>query len=192
MTSIVVTGKKTHMAKRFTTIGLAASLIACSFVLQSPAMGQEAGSLPGGASSLEETYQDWRLVCRVADEKKQCGISQQQTRKDGQRMLTIELHNGPDNILDGNLVLPFGLLFDTGVTIQIDEQAAKSPLSFRTCLLAGCIVPLTFEDETITALRSGTALKAQVKTADGRGLAFSISLKGLSAALDRIDTLLNG
>lgn len=180
------------MMERFTTIGLAASLIICSFVLQSPATGQEAASLPGGASSLEETYQDWRVVCRVTDGKKQCGASQQQTRKDGHRVLTIELHPGPDNTLDGNLVLPFGLLFDTGVTIQIDEQAATNPLSFRTCFLAGCIVPLQFDEATIAALRSGAALKADVKTADGRDVAFSISLKGLSAALDRVNALVNG
>src|SRR5690606_3009921 len=185
-------GGNINMKKRFTTIGLAATLIVCPFLLQSPVMGQEAVSLPGGASSLEETYQDWRVVCRVADEKKQCGTSQQQTRKDGQRVLTIELHPGPDNMLEGNLVLPFGLLFETGVTVHIDEQTAENPLSFRTCLLAGCIVPLQFEQATIAALRTGAALKAQAKTADGRDVAFSISLKGLSAALDRVNMLLNG
>jgi len=180
------------MTSRLIVIDLVASFIAFFLVLQSPVMGQDAGSLRGGASSLEETHQDWRVICRVADGKKQCGISQQQTRKDGQRILTIELHNGPDNMLDGNLVLPFGLLFGTGVRIQIDEQAAKNPLSFRTCFLAGCIVPLQFNPASRAALRSGTALKVQARTADGRDVAFSISLRGLSAALDRIYTLMNG
>lgn len=64
------------------------------------------------------------------------------------------------------------------------------PLRFRTCVPAGCVVPLSFDSDRVTALGKGTALKIKISSADtSQGVSFTISLKGFAAALDRIKAL---
>lgn len=163
-------------------------LIACTAVTPAAlAQDTSSSSLPGGASSLQETYQDWRVACRLIEATKRCALSQQQARQDGQRVLAIELQAGADNGVTGNLILPFGLLLDAGVTLQIDEQPAMAPLPFRTCLPAGCAVPITLDQAEVDALRAGTTLNLTAKAGDTeQDLALAISLNGFSTALDRI------
>lgn len=163
--------------------------LAALMAFATPAQAQEAAStLPGGASSLQETYQDWSLACQGAPQTV-CVITQQQVQQNGQRVLAIELTRNGEDALSGNLVLPFGLLLDAGVTLQIDEGETQAPLRFSTCLPAGCLVPLAFDAEQVAALRTGTALKINVQGMDASETALSISLKGLSAAIDRLAAL---
>jgi invasion protein IalB len=172
-----------HFSKTCVTAALA--LLA----LTAPTRAQEADStLPGGASSLQEAYQDWNLACQSAP-KIVCAISQQQTQQNGQRVLAIEFSKSSDDSLTGNLVLPFGLLLDAGAVLQIDDAPPQTPLKFSTCRPVGCVVPLSFDPVTADALRAGTALRVKVQSTDMKELAFSISLKGLAAALDRLRVL---
>lgn len=115
----------------------AALLIACAVLSSSMVLAQDAPSLPGGASSLQDTFGDWRVACQIVDTTRRCALSQQQARQDGQRVLAIELQSGPDNTVTGNLILPFGLLLNAGVSLQIDEQSPMDTQFFRTCLPAG-------------------------------------------------------
>ncbi len=168
---------------------LAAAAAVALASLPIPAFAQEAGStLPGGASSLQETYQDWSLGCQGTPTIA-CAISQQQTQQNGQRILAIELRNGEDDAVSGNLVLPFGLQLETGATLQIDDGPQREPLRFFTCLPAGCLVPVSFDAKTVAALRIGTALRVKVQGMDRKDVALSISLKGLAPALDRLKTV---
>lgn len=154
-----------------------------------PIRAQEAvTTLPGGASSLQEAYQDWNLACQSTP-KVVCAISQQQTQQNGQRVLAIEFPGNTDDTVTGNLILPFGLLLDAGATLQIDDAPPQKALRFSTCLPGGCVVPLNFDAKTVAALRAGTALLVKVQGTDTREVAFSISLKGLAAALDRLKVL---
>ncbi|QCI66762.1 invasion associated locus B family protein [Phreatobacter stygius] len=155
-----------------------------------PAAAPVASTLPGGASSLQETYQDWQVACLQQGAGKRCALSQQQADPQSrQRVLAIELTTVADKA-EGVLVLPFGLALDKGVTLQIDDGPVGQPLRFRTCLPAGCLVPLSFDARAVATLRRGTAIKAKVTTDDGRETTFSISLKGLAPALDRTAVLL--
>jgi len=52
-------------------------------------------SLPGGASSLRETYQDWQVACVMRTNTKTCGLSQMQTQQNGQRVLAHRLPATP-------------------------------------------------------------------------------------------------
>lgn len=163
--------------------------MAALLALSAPVAAQNAGSsLPGGASSLQETYQDWSLSCQSA-QKVVCAVSQQQSQQNGQRVLAVELRGGAEGGISGNLVLPFGLLLDSGAVLQIDDGQPRAPLRFSTCVPAGCLVPLTFDAKTIAALRPGTALKIKVQNMDKQEVTLSISLKGLAAALDRLKAL---
>ena len=150
-----------------------------------PAAGSAASALPGGASSLQETYDDWQVACGQQGGVKRCAMGQQQISKENrQRVLGIELWPSGDK-LQGALMLPFGLALDQGVTLQVDDAAPSQPLHFRTCLPGGCVVPLGFDGRSLTALLHGTALKVKA-VVDGGGIApFTISLKGFSGAYNR-------
>lgn len=160
-------------------------------MLVAPAFAQQnVPALPGGASSLQETYQDWSLSCQTSASSVVCAVSQQQTQQNGQRILGVELtHN--NNTLAGNLILPFGLLLDAGATLQIDDGQPLEPQRFSTCLPAGCIVQLSCDGQTVSALRAGSVLKIKVTSTDQRDLTLSVSLKGLAPALDRLKALGN-
>jgi invasion protein IalB len=134
---------------------------------------------------LQETYDDWQVACGQQGGVKRCAMGQQQISKENrQRVLDIELWPAGDK-LEGALMLPFGLALDQGVTLQVDDAAPGQPLHFRTCLPGGCVVPLSFDGRSLTALLHGTALKLKA-VVDGGGIApFTISLKGFAGAYNR-------
>lgn len=159
--------------------------------LAGEASAQEQGALAGGASSLRETYEDWTVNC-VQKQGKHCLLQHQQTQQNGQRILVIEVvGSGDGKTATGTLVVPFGLALDAGVSLQIDEQPSKAPVRFSTCLPAGCVVPVSFDDKFLAALRTGTTLKTMAKAVNtNEPIAFSVPLKGFSAAFDRVTALM--
>jgi invasion protein IalB len=159
-----------------------------------PAQAQAAAStLPGGATSIQETYQDWLVACAQGQAATHnCAFSQTQTNQNGQRVLSIELT--PDTggrTAHGNLVLPFGLYLDAGASLQIDDGATGEVNRFATCLAAGCVVPVRFGEAAMPFLRAGQKLNVHTRAGDGsQVLVFPISLAGFSGALDRTLQLL--
>lgn len=148
-----------------------------------------APTLPGGATSLQERYQDWQVACAVQGSVKRCATSQQQVDpKSGQRVLGVELAMAGDKA-EGALLLPFGLAFESGIILQIDDGAAGPVQRFRTCLPSGCVVPLSFDARATAALRKATSLKVKANADGGGDTTFSVSLKGFAGALDRAATL---
>ncbi|MGB6118333.1 MAG: invasion associated locus B family protein [Mesorhizobium sp.] len=151
-----------------------------------------AQGLPGGASSLNETHGDWTVACTTPGGAVRCAASQTQVNGENrQRILAAELTaTEGGKAAGGLLVLPFGLRLDSGVRLAIDEAAADETLRFSTCLPAGCLVPLSFDAAELMALQSGKALSITATANDGgQETAFSISLKGLSSALSRVNQL---
>jgi invasion protein IalB len=144
---------------------------------------------PGGASAVSETYKDWSVSCVLHDAGKRCALTQTQTQQGGQRVLAIELNAPSGNSLTGMLALPFGLALDSGASLQIDDKPPGQPLRFRTCLPAGCLIPLNFDAAMIAALRSGTALKIKAQADGGKETVLTVSLQGFPAALDRTAVL---
>ncbi|TPK75654.1 invasion associated locus B family protein [Mesorhizobium sp. B2-4-15] len=171
----------------------AAAISAVAFAALVPAalaqQQQQQGSLPNGASSLQETYQDWQLACSMQDNARVCTVTQDQTQKNGQRLLAVELRVGQKGGLIGTLLLPFGILFDPGVTPQIDDQPPMAQQRLRTCLPTGCIVVFPIDRPTLGKMKVGSVLKLNVTTAAETPLTFPVSLNGLSAALDRMVAL---
>jgi invasion protein IalB len=145
-------------------------------------------NLPGGATSLNETHGDWRVTCATQESIVRCAVSQVQVNNQNrQRVLTVELlATERGGSAEGTLVLPFGLALDRGVVLSIDEGEPRPPLRFSTCLPAGCLVPLTFNTDAVTAMRAGTTLKVKATANDsGQEVNFSISLSGFTSALAR-------
>jgi invasion protein IalB len=152
-----------------------------------PAAAQ--AQLPSGAQTVAETYQDWQMVCTQPKGGKHCAVGQQQTdSKSGQRILAIELQPQGDKA-DGVLVLPFGLTLDKGVALRIGETDLGPGLRFKTCLPQGCMVPVSIDAKALAALRKASALTVNAFGDNDQPMAFSISLKGFGAALDRAGVL---
>lgn len=172
-----------------TTARISAFLaICCAGTLAAHA--QQAPALPGGATSLNETHGDWTVACIVQDNNKRCTLSQQQVdAQSRQRMLAIELGAAADGKTQGALVLPFGLALDKGVVLRVDEGEPLPALAFRTCLPAGCVVPVSLDPAMISALRKGKKLQLEAVADGGKPVSFSISLAGLAGALDRLAEL---
>ena len=152
-------------------------------------VAETGSSLPGGASSLNETYKDWRVACAQDGSVKRCALSQVQAQQNGQRVLAIELEAPSGDTVSGTLVLPFGLALEPGVTFQIDDRPAMEPVRFRTCVPVGCLVPVIFDAPILAALRAGAALKVKAVADGGAAAPFSISLLGFGTALDRVAML---
>ena len=149
-----------------------------------------AGTLPGGASSLQESFEDWQVHCAAQADAKRCTLSQEQANaQTHQRVLAIELGGGNSDKVDGILVLPFGLSLQSGATVQLDDTEVVASLKFRTCLPAGCILPFSFDTKTLAELRKGTALTINAVADGGAATNFKVSLKGFSGALDRTASL---
>lgn len=154
-----------------------------------PAQGRLT-TFPEGATTVKESYSDWQVSCTVRDQLKHCSMIQQQTNsKSRQRVLAIELQMDGDG-MRGALVLPFGMALENGVALQVDEGPIGNPLRFRTCVPTGCLVPLTFDAALMTALGTGAVLKVNAVADGDKAIAFNISLKGFSAAHNRIEKLL--
>jgi invasion protein IalB len=101
-------------------------------------------------------------------------------------VLAIELRKDGNDALPGNLIQPFGLLLNGGAFLKIDGGQQGKPLRFSTCMPVGCLVPLSFDADSIANLRVGTVLCVKVQSADTKEVALSVSLKGFSAAFDRL------
>jgi invasion protein IalB len=153
---------------------------------------QTSSALSSGATSVNETYNDWVVLCSATDKGRACLMTQQQRKKDtNQLVLAMELNSVSAEEVRGNLLLPFGLRLGDGVTLQINDGPVSKPLPFATCLPTGCIVQLAFDAATLKALKVSDTLKLIAKAHDGgQDVVFGVSLKGFSAAHDRVLALL--
>jgi invasion protein IalB len=145
---------------------------------------------PGEATSVQENYDNWTVLCARKDGKRLCTVSQQQMDKDTrQRVMAVELTEVGPTKATGSLLLPFGLAVSKDVALEIDGAAIGPPLHFRTCFTPGCLVALNFDGTTIANLKKGAALAVKVTGDNGQPIAFSLPLKGFASAYDRTAAL---
>jgi len=150
----------------------------------------QTGALPTDARSVQENYDDWTVACVQRDAKRLCSLSQQQLDKDSrQRVVALELSSVAADKADGTLLLPFGLALDQKVILQLDGAQFGSPLPYRTCLAAGCLVKVSLDTRSIGDLKKATALTVKTTADGGQPLTFTLSLKGFASAFDRTAAL---
>ena len=147
--------------------------------------------MPGGASSLVETYEDWGVICRAPGDLTSCLARQvQSNNQTKQVVLTAEIAKLPDGKFAGALMLPLGLSLAQGAQLKLADTPLGSARPFSTCLPQGCLVPLDITDDVIAKLKAGSAITVAVTTAaPAQPLTFTVSLKGLSGALNRVNEL---
>jgi len=149
-------------------------------------------SLPGGASSLSETHNDWTVTCSVQAEGKRCVFSQALGNKQtGQRLLSMELQP-KDGAVEGVILAPFGLRLAKGLTLKVDDkEQLGEPAGFTTCVEAGCVVPIEFTSEQVSKLASGETLTVNAENGStSEPVVLTISLNGFDAARKRAAELM--
>jgi len=177
-------------------LGMFSALSALSAVnmsVPSLAHAQGAGSSPASASALKEMHGDWSVTCadRVQGQAqaKACVVSQTQIDPTShQRVVTMEIAPSlsPTGETAATVLMPFGLVLDRGVALQIGDAPVGAPARFQTCLPVGCVVQLRLDAKTLSMMRSGTSIKmVGVAASDGRRMLFTLPLTGLGAAVDR-------
>jgi len=176
------------------TLNMVKSIIAaCVIASVVPALHARqrgAGALPADATSVQEVYEDWTVVCAQKGGKRLCSLSQQQLDKDTrQRVVALELSTVVADKAEGTILLPFGLALEQQVTLQLDGAQFGMPLPYRTCLAPGCLVKLNLDEGGISKLKKGTALAVKAVSDGGQAVTFTLSLKGFGSAFDRMAAL---
>jgi invasion protein IalB len=156
-------------------------------LIATPAFAQDVATLPGGASALQEMHGSWSVNCSVGEKGKDCGFSQTAGNpQTGSALVAMELAAPAANKAEGMLLMAFGLRLDAGVQLGIDGQPLGAPRPFLTCISSGCLVPMSFEDVELSALKVGQKLDVTgAKVEDGKLVTISMSLAGFTAAYDR-------
>lgn len=141
---------------------------------------------------LEEHYQDWTVSCERADIASTCSIYQQlyhsQTQ---QRMLAIELKRQA-SVFSGVIVVPFGLRVDRSIRLLVDTNLPGYDVAVRTCVPAGCVIPVSFSEDFGAQLQRGSALNLNAVTDNDETVGLVFSLYGFSAATARLDEIATG
>jgi invasion protein IalB len=156
-----------------------------------PATVAPATPLPNGASSINETYGDWIVDCRLVEGQKQCVLLQAQgNNQTKQRIFEIQLRPPKDGKTEGTILMPFGLKLDSGAILSLDDKDLGEGLHFSTCLPQGCLLPVSFQMATVDVLKKGKTLTvASLNLNSGEVVTFKISLEGFAAASARIAEL---
>lgn len=177
---------------KYISVPVCLSLLLVSGAHSQSAKGDKPSSLPGGASSLNETFGDWTVTCGSPSGATSCVVSQTQTQqRSGQLVLDIRLNPLPNKDgFEGNLTLPFGLDLAERVTMQVDDEKEVKSLTFKTCLTTGCIVPFSINKAAIEALSKGTSLKMTAVAVNKQNTTFPVSLNGFGVALQRATALI--
>jgi invasion protein IalB len=157
-----------------------------------PALGQAPETLPGGASSVQETYGSWIVSCRIVDSRKACTLSQvQRNQQTGQRSFAVELKPPRDGKTDGLLVMPFGLALSAGVKLTLDDKPlGPTPTPFSTCVPDGCLVPVSFPTAATDSIKKAKTLTVSANPlGQGDPLTIAVALDGFAPALARTSDL---
>ena len=204
------------MSTPFTKRVLFVGLLAFSATGAHPA-DRNATALPGGASSLTETYDSWQISCsspkpvaavdggdkhapadlkaaRVANPVASCVLAQVQREKDSRQLVlsvefSLDQSSGKDAELLGTLVLPFGMIVNAPIQIMADDKLLQETF-IATCLPIGCLAPVKLEAPAIQTLSSSKAVTLKSRSLEGgREIAFPIQVQGFTNGLKRLREL---
>ena len=148
-------------------------------------------TLPGGASSVQETFGAWTVNCRIVDGRKGCTFSQVRgNQQTGQRSFAIELRPPRDGKTEGMLVLPFGLALSAGVKLTLDDKPLGQTVPFSTCVPDGCLAPLSFPTVATDAVKKAKVLTiGATRSGAPEPAEFAVALDGFAAAMTRVTEL---
>ncbi|MBJ6135182.1 invasion associated locus B family protein [Ochrobactrum sp. Q0168] len=173
---------------------LTATMIAMSAMMSCGSAAALAQVPPAGASDTQQADQNaasaaplWLMSCsnQLQPEQLLCEVSQSIVMRQGnqsQRVATASftrVAGKPETA--AAFTLPYGVSLTDPVKILIDEKQVGS-LTWQSCDAGGCYADAKVDAQWLKALRDGKTMTTALKSRDGRDLAFSFQLNGISKA----------
>ncbi|WP_309085981.1 invasion associated locus B family protein [Chelativorans sp.] len=147
-------------------------------------------------TTLSETYDSWTVQCANRSEGEQtrrvCQMSQELLQQESrQRVLLFAISKEGENAAKATVIAPFGLMLSEGLRIEINETELVRG-AYRTCLPAGCVVEFDLPEAAIDQLGAAEAATVFMTANTGQPVTTDISMKGFSAAYQRLVALSAG
>lgn len=150
-----------------------------------------AHKLPGGASSLNETYQDWQVMCQQSSGAARCAAVQQEfSNQTHQRILNVQLSPSGNGHTTGVIMAPLGVALAKGVSLKADGKSVGETVGFTACVSDGCIAPLSLSQSQLNTLQSSKKIEVNLASLTGQKIVLPLSSKGLGDAVSRVNALL--
>ncbi|MDE3811269.1 invasion associated locus B family protein [Sinorhizobium meliloti] len=182
-----------------------AVVVSLSLAAANSAAAQESPKSSDDRSPAVTTqrFDDWTYRCgEVAVEGKtvsQCEVVQVARVKQGEEevsLLTLAIaktapgtDEKPEKESDETLLLtalvPLNIFLPAGFGLDVDGKAVADT-AYRNCNQAGCWVQRRLEKAMLSALRKGKMGAARLRLMNGQNVTIRFSLKGLTAALDKL------
>lgn len=133
-----------------------------------------------------ESFGDWKVVCPTK-EKKSCFarilLVDQEKRQPAVSWFVARRGDGKGTVSFVNV--PLGVLLTAGVTVEIKDKPRKYP--FNRCTPQGCNALFPMDPEMVSRLSGMNAVSVTVVGPNTEAFAYTVSLKGFSEAMKRIE-----
>jgi len=135
------------------------------------------------------TFDGWAVTCRTPDGgKRACSAQLVITQTDDATKAVVPVFGWVFGLREGKVVgvfqLPTGVLIQPGVDVQIGKETRK--LVYSQCAPNGCEAIVPMEDAFNKAVAAVPTVDATIVMLDGRGVKFSINMKGFDRALAEV------
>ena len=179
--------------KRIWAAGLALALVVSAGVAEAQNQNRQRRAKPeeqpAAAKTNSEQVGDWVLRCDPpqAGQAKQCEMAQILSDREGKRdLLLIRLGYPPaEGEALALIVVPLDVLLPPGLGLKVDARdPAMVPI--RHCDANGCLAPWRPSADDLAAMKGGKELLVLLRNRDGKQLGLPVSLKGFSAAHERL------
>ncbi|QHI95018.1 hypothetical protein GT348_00645 [Aristophania vespae] len=148
-----------------------------------------AGTLPNGASSINESYQNWHLICQNTKSGVKCNILQEILEGQTHQLFFRIEFKPAESQTHGVMIAPFGLNLTDGITIATEGESVGDVYPFNTCLPVGCLAPLDLDEGQFSSFLKSKKVKVSFTTLKGKLLKFQLPISGLDEALNRARVL---
>ena len=129
----------------------------------------------------------WLVNCAAVKGKSACQAIQRLTiRKTGQLLISVSVRIPPKSKNAAMMLqLPHGLFIPEGVSLKIDDQAAKKH-PIQTCDARGCYVGLPIDSRMLKSLRGGKTFSIGFKNLTKKDILIPLSLGGFEEAYKKL------
>jgi invasion protein IalB len=159
-----------------------------------------AGDAASATPVESQKFDDWYYRCTGGGSGTSCEVAQvAQVPKDGKNVsvLTLAIARSAGAVAkDGRkskpgltltTLVPLNVFLPAGLTIRADGRVLTK-LSYRNCNQAGCWSQQVIDAASTEGLARGTTGEGQLKLMNGQDVTIRFSLKGLKAALAKLQS----
>ncbi|WP_064684549.1 invasion associated locus B family protein [Rhizobium bangladeshense] len=163
----------------------------------SPSLSQSPDAVVQGQAPAikSQKFDDWYYRCTGSGDTAACEVAQvAQVAKDGKNVNVLTIATTPATSqgkskprLMLTALLPLNVFLPSGLAIKADGKPLAK-LDYRNCNEAGCWAQQALDAKTTAALRKGSIAEGLVRLMNGQDVNIRFSLKGLSPALDELQS----